>query len=64
MQYVAKGGRRACELHDKTPGANVAAELLAKQVFDVGFVIDYEDIGAQFLCPRFCLLRYDTLQRA
>src|SRR3974390_2663502 len=43
--------------------SNVAAELLAKQVFDVGFVIDHKDIGAQFLCPCFCLLRHDTRQR-
>jgi len=25
--------------------------LLAKQVFDVGFVIDHENIGAQILSP-------------
>jgi len=25
--------------------------LLAKQGFDVGFVIDHKDIGVQFLCP-------------
>jgi hypothetical protein len=35
------------KLHDKTPGANVAAELLSKQVFDVGFVIDDENVSAQ-----------------
>jgi hypothetical protein len=28
---------RVGKLHDKTSRANVAAELLAKQVFDVGF---------------------------
>src|SRR5262245_17933875 len=39
-----------CELHDEAPGAHVAAELLAKQVFDVGFVVD-KDVGAQLLCP-------------
>src|SRR5262249_45161376 len=39
------------ELHDETLGSNVAAELLAKQMFDVGFVINHKDIGVQFLCP-------------
>src|SRR4029077_13211892 len=42
--------RRRRKLHDKTSGAYVAAKLLAKQVFDVGFVIDHKDIGAQFPC--------------
>ena len=51
--------RRVRKFHHETAGADVAAELLAK--FDVGFVIDRKDIGAQFLCP--CLLRHDTRQR-
>jgi hypothetical protein len=34
-----------------TPRANVAAELLAKQVFNIGLVIDHENIGAQILSP-------------
>jgi hypothetical protein len=45
---LLKGCRcRAGKLHDKTPGANVAAELLAKQVFHVGFVIDHKNVSAQ-----------------
>ena len=47
---LLKGCRcRVGKLHDKTSGANVAAELLAKQVFDVGFVIDDKNIGTHSL---------------
>src|SRR5262249_6319020 len=42
--------RRGRELHEETPGANVAAKLLAKQVFDVRFVVDHKDVGVQFPC--------------
>jgi hypothetical protein len=50
------------QTHDKTPAANVAAELLAKQVFDIGFVIDHENIGAQVLSPLIWLCRHDARQ--
>src|SRR5215471_7463152 len=55
--------RRRRKLHDKTPAANVAAELLAKQVFDVGFVIDHQNIDAQCLPPFIRLCRHDARQR-
>src|SRR5262249_34478515 len=45
--------RRGRELHEETPGANVTAELLAKQFF-VGFVVDHKDVGIQFRCPPAC----------
>jgi hypothetical protein len=33
---------RPSKLHCKAAGTDVAPELLAKQVFDVGFIIDHE----------------------
>jgi hypothetical protein len=51
MSHDNASGADAANSMNKTPGANVAAELLAKQVFDVGFVIDHKDVGAHFLCP-------------
>jgi hypothetical protein len=33
---------RLSKLHCKAAGTDVAPELLAKQVFDVGFIIDHE----------------------
>jgi hypothetical protein len=34
---------RLRKLHCKAAGTDVAPELLTKQVFDVGFIIDHED---------------------
>src|SRR6516164_7431795 len=42
--------RGSGEFHDETPRAHVAAELLAKQAFDIGLVVDHKNIGAQFFC--------------
>ena len=47
-------GRRRGELHLKASGLYVAPELLAKQGFDIGLVIDDEYVHAQFLPPVYC----------
>jgi hypothetical protein len=39
-------GADAANSMTKTPIADVASELLAEQVFDIGFVIDHDDVGA------------------
>src|SRR5262249_57287168 len=41
------------KLHQKTPVAQLATELLAKQRLDIGLVIHDEYVNAQFLPPIF-----------
>ena len=47
----------------KRPSLDVAAELLTEQGFDVGLVIDDEDVNAQFLPPAFTCVRRIPRQR-
>ena len=49
--------RRRRELHREAAGAQIAPELLAEQGFDIGLVIDDEDVNAQFCASSLCLRR-------
>ncbi|MGY3465715.1 hypothetical protein ACVW0I_002586 [Bradyrhizobium sp. LM6.11] len=40
--FLKRAISRIGEFHFKAAGTDVAPELLAKQVFDVGFIIDHE----------------------
>ena len=42
---------RQSKLHDETPRAQIASELLAEHALDIGLVIDDDNIGAQFVPP-------------
>ena len=43
--------RRRRKFHREASGLDIAPELLAEQGFDVGLVIDDEDVNAQFVPP-------------
>src|SRR6266478_5610934 len=44
-------GRRRSKLHEEPPGFYVSPELLTKQGFYVGLIVDHEYVNAQFLPP-------------
>ena len=48
----------------KRPGFQVTAELLTKQRFNVGFVVNDEDINAQFLSPPAAAVRGSVIMNS
>ena len=47
---LQRGGSRLSELHVKSAGAQIAPELLAKQHFDVGLIVNHEN-KKTYACP-------------